>query len=330
MSEHDLSFHPNISPEEPNPRECETARQYLAVWDDLTTEQRHTVAAHVRTCPSCSTEHLAMNQVTRLVASLEASSPSARVDTAVMVAIAAQNNRGRTLHLLPISQQKRRKNTLQVAGLLVAAAVVLVATFATVRFMKTPSSATQAFLLPTTLSWSAYILYHSQTKIDTKGKRYRIDSYHQLSSGYLNVETIQEGSMDVVLIEQGSSNLGMDEMRHVAQRNVQGWGIDMSQESLFDLNEVRRELNTHQASYMDTDSFHGTTVYRIRCENGLVLLLDMRYRPVNILVGAVGPGTGEPIYDTVSLLPPTKVPSSMWNMQVPAGFKMGILPARPQ
>ena len=328
MSERDLSFHPDISPEEPNPRECETTRQYLAVWDDLTTEQRHTVAAHVRTCPSCSTEHLAMNQVTRLIASLEASSPSARVDKAVMQAIAAQGKRGRTLHLLPISRQKRRKSTLQVAGLLVAAAVVLVATFATVRFIKPPSS-TQAFLLPATLSWSGYILYHSQTKIDAKGKRYRVASYDWLASGSINVETVQDGSVDVVLIEHGSNNLGMDEMHHVAQENVQGWGIDMSQESLFDMNEVRHELNTHQASYLDTDSFRGTTVYRIRCENGLVLLLDMHYRPVNILAGAVGPGTGEPIYDTVSLLPPTKVPASMWNMQVPPGFKMGVLPVQP-
>ena len=328
MSERDLSFRPNMSSEEPDPRVCETVRQYLAVWDDLTTEQRHTVATHVRACPSCSTEHLAMNQVTRLVASLEASSPSARVDQAVMEAIAAQSKHRQVLHLLPISRQKRRKSTLQVAGLLVAAAVVLVATFATARFEKI-SSSTQAFLLPTTLSWSAYILYHSQTKIDTKGKRYRIDSYDRLASGDLTVETIQQGIVDVVLIEHGANNLGMDEMHHVAQENVQGWGIDMSQESLFDLNEVRHELNTHQASYLDIDSFHGIDVYRIRCENGLVLLLDMHYRPINILAGAVGPGTGEPIYDTVSLLPPAKVPASMWNMQVPAGFKMGVLPAQP-
>ena len=328
MSERDLSFHPNMSSKEADPRVCETARQYLAVWDDLTTEQRHTVATHVRACPSCSTEHLAMNQVTRLIASLEASSPSARVDKAVMDAIAAQGKPKQVLHLLPISRQKRRRDTLQVAGLLVAAAVVLVATFATVRFTKTPSS-TQAFLLPTTLSWSAYILYHSQTKIDMKGKRYRIDSYHQLANDNLAVETIQEGIVDVVLIENGSNNLAMDEMHHVAQRNVQGWGIDMSQEALFNLNELRHELNTHQASYLDTDSFRGTNVYRIRCENGLVLLLDMNYKPVNVLAGAVGPGTGEPIYDTVSLLPSSKMPSSRWDMKVPAGYKMGVLPAQP-
>lgn len=328
MSERNLSFHQDTPSEEPNSRECETTRQYLAVWDDLTTEQRHTVATHVRACPSCSTEHLAMNQVTRLIASLEASSPSARVDKAVMEAITVQSKSRQVLRLMPISKQKRRRDTLQVAGLLVVAAAVLVATFATVRFTKTPS-ATQAFLLPATLSWSGYVLYHSQTKIDAKGKRYRIDSYHQLGSSSLNVETVQQGSVDVVLVEQGPNNLGMDEMHHIAQHNVQGWGIDMSQEAMFDLNEIRHELNTHSASYMDTDSFHGINVYRIRCENGLVLLLDMQYRPVNVLAGAVGPGTGEPVFDTVSLLPPTKVPPSMWTMQVPDGFKMGVLPARP-
>ncbi len=326
MSEQNSSFHRNLLPEEADTRECETTRQYLAVWNDLTTEQRRVVADHVRSCPSCSTLHLAMNRVTSLVASLEGSSPSARVDRAVMEAIAAQNKQTPSIHLLPISSRKKRKNMLQVAGLLLAAAAVLMATFAVRNFTK--PAPTSAFLLPATISWSAYILYHSQTRIDTKGKRYRVDTYHQMTSGYLNVETVQDTNLDVVLVEHGSSNLGMDEMHHIAQHNVQGWGIDMSQEAMFDLNELRHELNTHQASYLDTDRFRSTQVYRIRCDNGLVLLLDKQYRPVNILTGAVGPGTGEPIFDTVSLLPPTKVSPSMWSMEVPKGFKMGVLPAR--
>ncbi|GAC1389597.1 MAG: hypothetical protein NVS4B11_07370 [Ktedonobacteraceae bacterium] len=328
MSEYNL-FRPNHPSEEPNSRFCETVRQYLAIWDDLTPEQKQMVSTHLQTCPACSAEQRTMSQATRLIATLEASSPSERVDKAVMTAIAAYNKRGQiSHHLLPISRQKRRTNSLQLAGLLVAAAVVLVATFATVRFMKTPSSQ-QAFLLPTTLSWSADVLYHSQTKIDAQGKRYRIDSYHQLGNGYLNVETVQTGVVDVMLIDDGHDTLGMDEMHHIAQYNVQGWSVDRSQESMFDLKELRREINTHQASYLDTDQFKGTTVYRIRCKNGLVLLLDMNYRPVNVLTGAVGPGTGEPVYDALALLSSAKVSSSMWNMQVPAGFKMGVLPAQP-
>jgi len=327
MSEHNLSFRPNISPEEPDHAACEAIRRSIGVWDDLMPEQRQRVEAHLRSCPACTAEHLVISRATRLLATLEMSSPSARVDKAVMDAMLAQSKRGRVLRFMPISSQKRRTHTLQLAGLLMAAVVVLVATFTTVRIMKTPSAAKQAFLLPATLSWSAYILYHSQTKIDARGKRYHVESYHQLNDGYLNVETVQAGMVHVVLIDDGHNTLGMDEMRHIAQYSVQGWGIDVSQEALFDVNELRREIAMHQASYLDTDMFRGTAVYRLHCANGLVLLLDMKYNPVNILAGAVGPGTGEPIYDRLSLLPPTKVAASMWNMQVPAGFTMGVLPA---
>ncbi len=329
MSEHNLSFRPNILPEEPNPCTCENVRRYIAVWDDLTPEQRQKISTHIDVCPSCTAEQRVTNQVTRLIATLELSSPSTRVDKAVLEAIVARSRRGHTLHLFPISRQKRRTSTLQLAGLLFAAVVVLVATFTTVRIMKTPSASKQAFLLPATLSWSGYILYHSETKVDARGKRYRVNCYHHLGNGYLNVETVQTGTVDVVLIDNGHSTLGMDEMHHIAQYGVQGWNVNVSQESMFDLNELRREITNHQATYLGIDHFRGTTVYRIRCENGLVLLLDMNYRPVNVLSGAVGPGTGEPIYDTVSLLPTSNISPSMWNMQVPAGFKMGALPAQP-
>ncbi len=327
MSEHNLSFRPNASPQEPMPYTCETARPYLAVWDELSPEQRARLATHLRSCSACSIEQGILKQATHMIATLEMSSPSARVDKAVMDAILARDQHVNVLRFMPISRQQRSTKILQFSSLLLAAVVVLVATFTTVRIMKTPSSSKQAFLLPATLSWSAYILYHSQTKLDAKGRQYRVESYHYLSNGYLNVETIQQGTVHVVLVDDGRTTLGMDEMRRVAQYNAQGWSIDMGQESLFDANEVRHEISTKQASYLDTDIFRGTTVYRIRCANGLVLLLDTKYNPVNILAGAVGPGTGEPIYDTVSLLPPRSVASSMWSMQVPAGFKMGLLPA---
>lgn len=329
MSEHNLSSRLHNSSQQSNPHICETVRCYLPLWDDLTPEQRQFVSAHLATCQSCAAEQRVMQQATRLLASLEASSPSPSVDKAVMAAIAAQASNGHAFRLLSIHKEKRRISTLQLAGLFVAAIVVLVATFTTIRVMRTPTSSSQAFLLPTTLSWSAYILYHTQTKIDAKGKRYRIDSYHSLKDGYLSVETMQEGTFDVVLVNDGHDTLGMDEMHRVAQENVQGWGIDMAEEAMFDLNELRHELNTHQAYYLDKDIFRGIAVYRIRYGNGLVILLDMQYHPVNILAGAVGPGTGEPVYDKVALLSSSQVSSSMWDMQVPAGFKMGTLPPQP-
>jgi len=55
----------------------------------------------------------------------------------------------------------------------------------------------------------------------------------------------------------------------------------------------------------------------------------MQYRPVNVLRGAVGPGTGEPIYTALQLLPPSQVSASMWDMSVPKGYHMGNLPTQP-
>jgi hypothetical protein len=328
MSERNLPFRPTNFLQKSDARICEEVGRDLAIWDDLSPEQKQFVSAHIETCPSCTAEQRVLRQATHLIASLEASRPSSSVDRTVMAAIVARDNGSNTFHVFSIRGEKRRMSPLQFAGLFVAALVVLVATFTTIRVVKMQSTQ-QAFLLPTTLSWSAFILYHTQTKMDAKGKRYQVASYHSLQNGFLNVETVQEGIFDVVLIDDGHDTLGMDEMHHIAQQHVQGWGLDMTQESMFDLNELRHEMNTHAASYLDKDTFRGISVYRIRYQNGLVMLLDMQYHPVNVLAGAVGPGTGEPIYNRVSLLSPSQVPSSMWNMQVPSGFKMGTLPPQP-
>src|SRR5258708_13751727 len=103
----------------------------------------------------------------------------------------------------------------------------------------------------------------------------------------------------------------------------------MVDESIFDLQRLRNDLQTERATYQGTDEFKGQKVYRILDENNLVLLLDMHYRPVNVLQKAHGPGTGEPIYDMLALLSPLALPASMWDMSVPQGFKMGTLPAKP-
>ena len=115
-------------------------------------------------------------------------------------------------------------------------------------------------------------------------------------------------------------------MHHVAQWGANDWSVD---ETAFNLAELRSDMDAHRAVYLDQDVFQGHAVYRIRTRNGLVLLLDMHYMPVNLLRGAVGPGTGEPIYNSLVLMPPTHVSSSMWDMSVPAGFHMGTLPKKP-
>ena len=103
----------------------------------------------------------------------------------------------------------------------------------------------------------------------------------------------------------------------------------MVDETPFNLAQLRSDMSANRATYLDKDTFHGQAVYRIRCPDGLVLLLSMNYQPVNVLRGAVGPGTGEPVYDTLRLMPASDISSSMWDMRVPAGFRMGTLPPKP-
>ena len=156
-------------------------------------------------------------------------------------------------------------------------------------------------------------------------------SYHDLNSQWVRVET-QAIGLDVVYIgsmHDPSTSLAMDEIHHVAQRNAPTWGLDDTTESMFDLPKIRYDLQTRNATYVDEDTFRGQSVYRIRCKNGLTLLLDTKYHPVNVLAGAVGTGTGEPIFDSVQLYPRANMDTSLWNMQVPSGFSMGTLPAKP-
>ena len=122
------------------------------------------------------------------------------------------------------------------------------------------------------------------------------------------------------------SMLGMDMMHHVAQWNADAWAVD---DSVFDLAELRHELQTKSAVYLDKESFQGQEVYRIRCKDGLVMLLDMDYMPVNVLQGSSSSDMAKPMYDTLKLMPASQVHASMWNMSVPPGFHMGTLPSKP-
>ena len=104
------------------------------------------------------------------------------------------------------------------------------------------------------------------------------------------------------------------------------WSVD---DSLFNLTQLRHDLQANRAVYEGMDRFEGQEVYRIRWKHGLVLLLDRRYQPVNVLREARGPGTGQPIYEMLTLLPAAQVPSTLWETNVPPGFQMGRLPERP-
>jgi len=169
-------------------------------------------------------------------------------------------------------------------------------------------------------------LYHSRTGLTADGAPYHIDTYYDLGTGRMHVETVMDDTLDVVAVGDEHAMLGKDMMHHVAQWGATAWSVD---DSAVDLAHLRQALQTRSAVYFGKGRFHGQDVYCIRYQNGLVLLLDMQYKPVNLLHGVDGPGIGEPIYAVFKLMPVSQVPASMWDMHIPVGFHMGTLPQKP-
>lgn len=312
---------------------CETIRLYLAVWNDVPAEQRRVALAHVQSCADCQQEYQQLNQATNLLHNLPASSPSPGVDRAVMAAInaAASKRLASTPYTSPVLRvgppiKKRRRTPVPLGGLVAAAAVVFIAILTGAYFLILPSMQAQAFALPANLTWNTDVLYHTQTMKSGSGKVYKVTSYHDLATGRMNVETTMDGELDVVLVSDAHDTLGMDMMHHVAQWGATQWSVD---ESMFNLKQLRSDLQTKHAVYDGKAVFHGQNVYRIRYADGEVLLLDMDYMPVNVLQTVNGSNTSTQVYDTLQWLPHSKVPTDMWGMNVPTGFKMGTLPAKP-
>ncbi len=325
------------------PQVCATVQLYLAVLDDLPREQVDVLMQHVQTCPDCTAEYALLHRATHVVHTMSASTtvPSARVDQAIMLLIAARSATPVSIvekQPVPIAvlrepvhvhAQKRWQPSFWMISQIAASIILLLGLITVARYVMSTATTKSDFSLPENLSWDAYVLYHSETRIASDGERYVVDTYHDLANGDIHTETMMNNTLDVVAIEDTSEVLGLDMMHHIAQWGAQAWAVNQSEESLFNLSELRHDLTSNVDVYLGIDVFHGQDVYRVRCKNGLVLLLDTHYMPVNILRGAFGPGTGEPIYTTVTLMQPSTVSSSMWDMAVPAGFQMGALPALP-
>lgn len=335
----DNTYLPSLPPlpaiNQSGPEVCAVVRLYLAVMDDLTLteEQVALLNAHIAACAACGEEFRVLEHATRLVRRTAATAPSPRVDAAIRALIEGGRQRQRpaatpTLITRRTRRIVPRRRLVGLPGGLVAAAVVLLALFASLHFTSIfdNTSPQTTFALPAHLSWNQYVLYHSETRTSASGELYQVESYDELSTGNMHVETKMDNQLDIITVGNDHETLGMDTIHHVAQMGADQWMVD---DSLFDLNALRHDLRTKDAVYIDTKSFRGQTVYRIRCKDGLVMLLDMQYRPVNVLRGAVGPGTGEPIYTALQLLPPSQVSASMWDMSVPQGYHMGNLPAQP-
>jgi hypothetical protein len=318
------------------PLVCATIQLYLAILQDLPPEQARPVLEHARTCSQCEPVLRLMRQTTMLLAGLPASQPSKHVDRLVGQAIAGREQRGGARAPASLKRAALQKETTRpawrrrrsLAGALALVAVLLLAILATLQTLHLgggPATYT-TFALPASLSWNDYVLFHSQTRSDASGERYQVETYHDISTGRMHVETIMPGSMDVVAVGDEHAMLGLDMMHHVAQWGADSWSVD---DSAFDLAGLRGDLKSGSAVYLGKDTFHGQPVYHIRYRTGQVLLLDMQYRPVNVLSGGTGPGSGRAMYDRVELMPDSHVASSMWDMSIPRDFHMGSLPNRP-
>jgi hypothetical protein len=306
------------------PEVCNIVRLYLAIIDDLPPEQMQLLNSHLVTCTACSEEFRMLGRATQLVSSSANSAPSPHVDKAIRSMIEGQAMQQRPVAAFrPVPQRTRTRRLAWILGDLLAAALVL-ALLASTHFFGLfgGSSAPQGFALPASLSWSQYVLFHSETRTSPHGEVYQIESYHDLGTGSMHVETKMTDQLDVVAVSDGHDTLGMDMIQHVAAMGAQQWSVD---DSTFNLDTLRHDLLTRSDVYLGTATFQGKAVYRILSQDGFIMLLDKQYLPVNLLYA----GTGKPVYTTLQFIPASKVSSSMWNMGIPQGFHMGTLPAKP-
>ena len=349
----DTNLPPIPDPGATGPWVCEIIRLYLAVMQDLTPEQVALLSRHVNICPDCAEELRRLSRTTELVASsLAPSAPSPRVDRAIMAAIqalpadrpparaisgsrravgaSAERSEARFHPSRPSPIYRLRSRPAWLVRSLATAAVIVVALLGAILLNGVSPVATgpQRFSLPQNLSWNGYVLYHSEIGMGSNRVPYHVYTYHNMGEGVIHVETMIDGSLDVVSMEDEKSGatLGMDMIHHVAKWGADEWMVD---DSVFDLAQLRHDLDTNSDIYLDKGTFKGQPVYEIRLKNGLVLLLDMHYQPVNVLQGMVRPGTGQPMYDSLKMMLPSQVSEDMWNMSVPPGFHMGKLPPKP-
>jgi len=324
MSRNNTDLPPLPAPGQVGSEVCNIVRLYLAVIDDLPAEQVQLLNSHIMTCTACSEELRMLGRATRLVRSSAHSAPSPRVDKAVRSVIDGHPAPQQPVTAFrPIPQRTRTRRLAWMLGEILAAALIL-ALFASTHFFGLfgAPGAPQGFALPASLSWSQYVLFHSETRTGPHGEVYQVESYHDLGTGAMHVETKMADQLDVVAVSDGHDTLGMDMIHHVAAMGAQQWSVD---DSTFSLDTLRHNLQTRSDIYLGSATFQGKAVYRILSQDGFIILLDTQFLPVNLLY----PGTDKPVYTTLQFIPVSQVSSSMWNMNVPQGFHMGTLPAKP-
>ncbi len=340
-SVHEVDLPPLPPTNVSGPAVCANIRLYLAVWDDLSPFQRQVVSQHMQSCPDCSRELQLMKRSTHLVACLDTSEPSARVDEAVMAAIATRGHAQQVAKPLSFSTRRlasspRRtsRNIPRMVAMGGIAAALLLAAFLSAYFVMgigqphqiaSIGHSQQVFALPANLSWNNYVLFYKQTVTSSQGNQYRVTSYHNMSDDSMRTETVMDDKVDVLVVKDPQKSLGLDLMHHVAQWDVHNWDVD---DSMFDLAILRKDLQTGRAKYLGKDHFKGQDVYRVRTAQGDILLLNMQYMPINALNKGQEVPDSKPMFDQLQWLQPSQVPDATWDMKVPANFKVGKISAQ--
>lgn len=323
-------------------RVCAAVQLYLAVWDDLTPEEIRLVSNHLRMCERCAHQQVLFVGAARSITSLPATQPSSRVDHAVFDAITARSQanmrilrtvqvdrrfappfRGRT-RTLPHSLLDLHRSPVKVLTLV---GLLILVIFSSAYFLIKNGSQHVALTLPANLSWDKYVLYEEQAMTSPRGQSYTMTSYHEMSTDNENIEVVVPGKIDIVVVKDTQRSLGLDMLHNVAEWDAPSW--IQSDTSMFDLDRLRKDLQTGQATYLGKDFYNRQPVYRIRIPDGKQLLLGEDYMPINVLENVNSTGTGIPMYTMLRWLEPHDVPSSTWDMTVPPNFNMGTLPPEP-
>ena len=321
---------PLPGPDVRDSQSCEIMRLYMSVVRDLPPGQQRRVLVHVQSCQDCARQYRLLDEVTRLLSTMEVTTPSRHVDEAVRQSIAARSrtrvsSKRSAVSMFPSTRQTREGWLRPVALAAVLMLSLLTGLYSATRLWPASGGAT-AFALPANLSWNGYVVFHTQTLHNSSGATYEVKTYYNPGANVANVETVQGTVLDVDVVQMKGQILGMDMMHHVAQWGATKWGDD---DSLFDLNSLRQGLRAGTDVYVGETQYGGQDVYRILCSNGRVLLLSMEYMPVNVINMSLGPNYNKPIYSMLKMMSSSQVPSSMWDMTVPEGFSMGNLPSNP-
>ena len=119
---------------------------------DRRTEAR--VSAHLKVCPQCVREYRLVKRSAQLISSLEASEPSARVDAAVMAAIAARAgtnsafDTSASLRSIPYNNRnsaRNRRRRVPIGSLVGCRCVLVVALVGVLHFVIMPGSSCICF-----------------------------------------------------------------------------------------------------------------------------------------------------------------------------------------